>query len=99
MTTLMRTTVEENVKMGEWIASRLNQMQGPVRFLLPEGGVSALDAPGQAFHDPDARNALYASIEKVFEAGDNRQLVRLPHHINDPEFAAQAVELLRQIAR
>ena len=29
-------------------------MDGPVRFFLPEGGVSALDAPGKPFHDPEA---------------------------------------------
>ena len=34
-------------------------MEGPVRFLLPEGGVSALDAPGHAFHDPEADAALF----------------------------------------
>ena len=47
--TLMRTTAEENRRMGVWIAERLNLMQGPVRFLIPEGGVSALDAPGSGF--------------------------------------------------
>ena len=46
--TLMRTTRDENRAFGEWIGGRLNQMNGPVRFLLPEGGVSMLDAPGQA---------------------------------------------------
>ncbi|MBV9532289.1 MAG: ABC transporter permease, partial [Bradyrhizobium sp.] len=38
--TLMRTTREENRAIGEWIGERLNLMEGPVRFLLPEGGVS-----------------------------------------------------------
>ncbi|MCS6781504.1 MAG: Tm-1-like ATP-binding domain-containing protein, partial [Geminicoccaceae bacterium] len=45
--TLMRTTAEENSRIGRWIGERLNAMEGPVRFFLPEGGVSALDAPGQ----------------------------------------------------
>ena len=99
MTTLMRTTPEENEKMGKWIASRLNLMQGPVRFLLPEGGVSALDADGAPFCDTDARDALYSSIESVFEASDNRKIVRLPHHINDAEFAASAAQHLRQLAQ
>ena len=98
LTTLMRTTTEENTKMGEWIARRLNEMQGPVRFLLPEGGVSALDAANAPFCDVDARAALYASIEKHFKSGDNRKLVRLPHHINDAEFAAFAADSLREIA-
>ncbi len=99
MTTLMRTTPDENKKMGGWIASRLNQMQGQVRFLLPEGGVSALDAPDLPFWDPEARTALYSAIEEGFEASANRQLIRLPHHINDPEFAVSAVEHLRQVVQ
>lgn len=31
------------------------------RFLLPEGGVPLLDAPGEAFHDPEA-GAAFTSI-------------------------------------
>jgi uncharacterized protein (UPF0261 family) len=45
--TLMRTTAEECAEIGRWIARRLNEMDGPVRFFLPEAGVSALDAPGR----------------------------------------------------
>ncbi|MGI9417310.1 MAG: ABC transporter permease, partial [Geminicoccaceae bacterium] len=62
--TLMRTTAEENAEMGRWIGERLNQMDAPVRFFLPEGGVSALDAPGQAFHSPDADSALFTALEQ-----------------------------------
>ncbi len=98
LTTLMRTTKDENIKMGEWIALRLNEMQGPVRFLLPEGGVSALDATDAPFCDLEAREALYSSIEMHFDGSDNRQLIRLPHHINDVEFAAYAADSLREIA-
>ena len=53
--TLMRTTPEECTRMGRWIGERLNRMEGQVRFFLPEGGVSALDAPGKPFHDLAAR--------------------------------------------
>ena len=85
--TLMRTTAEENARMGEWIARRVNEMTGPVRFLIPEGGVSALDAPGQPFHDPEADRALFEAIAGTFEEGANRRLVRTPHHVNDAAFA------------
>ncbi|BDG74290.1 Tm-1-like ATP-binding domain-containing protein [Roseomonas fluvialis] len=95
--TLMRTTAEECTRMGRWIAERLNLMEGPVRFLLPEGGVSALDAPGQAFHDPVARNALFRAIETTLRPSANRQLIRLPHNINDPAFAAAVVEAFRRL--
>ena len=66
--TLMRTTAEENARLGRWIGERLNRMDGPVRFLLPEGGVSALDAPGQPFHDPAAREALFTTLEQTVRA-------------------------------
>lgn len=95
--TLMRTTAEENAKMGTWIAERLNQMTGPVRFLIPEKGVSALDAPGQPFHDPAADKALFDAIARTFKEEGNRRLIRLPHHINDPAFAKAAVDALNEI--
>ncbi len=95
--TLMRTTVEENARMGQWIVERLNLMQGPVRFLIPEGGVSALDAPDMPFWSPEADAALFDAIETRFIATDTRQLLRVPHNINDPEFAAAAVAALQAI--
>jgi uncharacterized protein (UPF0261 family) len=95
--TLMRTTVEENARMGRWIGERLNQMEGPVRFLIPELGVSALDAPGQAFHDPAADAALFQALEQTVRTGPNRQLIRLPLHINDPAFAAALVQQFRTL--
>jgi uncharacterized protein (UPF0261 family) len=89
--TLMRTTPEECAKIGRFIADKLNRMGGPVRFLIPEGGVSAIDAPGQAFWDPPADKALFDTIGSLFQAGPGRRLLRLPFNINDPGFAAAAV--------
>ena len=95
--TLMRTTPEENERMGQWIGERLNQMDGPVRFFLPEGGVSALDAPGQPFWDPDADAALFRALEQTVRQTGNRQLIRVKKHINDPEFAAAIVSAFRPL--
>jgi uncharacterized protein (UPF0261 family) len=96
--TLMRTTVDENIQQARWIANRLNQCDGEVRFLLPLGGVSALDAPGQPFWAPDADAALFETLTMEFQQTDRRKLVRLPYHINDPEFALAAVEEFLAIA-
>jgi uncharacterized protein (UPF0261 family) len=90
--TLMRTTAQENIQQARWIAKQLNQCEGEVRFLLPLGGVSALDAPGQAFWDPDADAALFETLASEFQQTDRRKLVRLPCHINDPKFALSAAE-------
>lgn len=97
--TLMRTTPEENARIGAWIAAKLNRMTGPVRFLLPLGGVSALDAPGQPFWDPDADAALFGALRRDLQQTDRRRLVEVPAHINDPAFAAEAVRQFREIAR
>ncbi len=96
--TLMRTTAEENAAMGRWIAEKLNRCEGPVRFLIPEGGVSMLDAPGMPFHDPEADAALFRALEETFRPAANRKLVRLPNNVNDPAFAEALVAHFREIA-
>lgn len=93
--TLMRTTAEECARMGRWIGEKLNACEGPVRFLIPEGGVSALDAPGLPFHDPAADRALFDTLEATLRQTEHRRLQRLPHHLNDPAFAAALAAALR----
>ena len=95
--TLMRTTPDENRAMGVWIAERLNMMQGPVRFLLPEGGVSSIDAPGKIFHDPEADSALFEAIEKTFRSTSSRQLQRVKANINDVVFSDAAYQAFTSI--
>jgi uncharacterized protein (UPF0261 family) len=96
--TLMRTTAEENVAFGEFIAGKLNACAGPVRFLLPEGGVSLLDAPGQPFWDAEADAALFSTIEQLVEQTDDRRVERVPANINDPEFAAAAMRAFDEVS-
>ena len=95
--TLMRTTPAENTEMGRWIGEKLNRMTGQVRFLLPENGVSGLSAAGQPFHDPAADAALFEALEATVRQTSSRQLIRSPHNINDPEFAALVLECFHQL--
>ncbi|MBI1324697.1 UPF0261 family protein [bacterium] len=85
--TLMRTSVEENRQVGEWIADKLNASKTPIRVLIPEGGVSLLDRPGQPFYDPEADRAAFEAFENRFQATPLKRLIRLPYDINAPEFA------------
>ena len=91
--TLMRTTANECRAIGNWIVDRLNRMEGPVRFVLPLQGLSALDRAGEPFHDPAADEALFDAIRNGWNAAPNRRLIEIDAHINDPAFSD---ELLRQ---
>ena len=96
--TLMRTTVQENAAMGAWIVARLNQMTGPVRFLLPLQGVSAIDVEGQIFQDSEADAALFDAIRSGWKAAPNRKLVEVDAHINSSALADAVVHSFQEIA-
>jgi uncharacterized protein (UPF0261 family) len=95
--TLMRTTAEECREIGAWIAGKLNACDGPVRILVPERGISAIDAEGGPFHDPEADATLFDALESTLKQTDSRRLARLPLHINDPAFADALVAAYRDI--
>jgi uncharacterized protein (UPF0261 family) len=96
--TLMRTTPEENRKIGEWIGSKLNECRGPVRFLIPEKGVSLIDVEGAPFHDPKADAELFSALDRTVKQTKDRRLIRLPLAINDPAFADALAENFIEIA-
>lgn len=95
--TLMRTSAEECRAIGSWIGNKLNTCDGMIRFLIPEKGVSALDIEGGLFRDPEADAALFDAIESTVHWTDRRRLIRLPLHINDPDFATAAADAYADI--
>ena len=97
--TLMRTTPDELREAGRSIAERLNRSPGPVRLLLPLGGLSALDAPGQPFHDPGADAALFETIERCFRSTQTHRLTTVHAHINDAGFARALADEVLAVAR
>jgi uncharacterized protein (UPF0261 family) len=88
--TLMRTTPEECVEVGRRIAAQLNEATGPTALVLPLRGVSAIDAPGQPFHDPDANRALFDTLRTLVHP--RIQIVEVDAHINDAAFAQALVK-------
>jgi uncharacterized protein (UPF0261 family) len=96
--TLMRTTIEENREIARWMANKLNRSTSPLRILIPEKGVSMLDAEGQPFYDPVADEALFSELQKQLQVGDGREIIRLPNHINDKAFADSLVENYLELA-
>jgi len=95
--TLMRSNAQEMQAAAQRIAAQLNQAAGPVRLLLPLGGLSMLDAPGQPFHDPSSNAAFFETLQQLFSVSDTHRLSTLPCHINDPAFAAALADALRAV--
>jgi uncharacterized protein (UPF0261 family) len=96
--TLMRTTPEENDKLGKEIAEKASAGKGPTAILVPKQGVSAIDREGQPFWWAEADAALFASLRNWL--GPNVELIELDFHINDPAFAeALARTLLRMMKK
>jgi len=94
--TLMRTTPEENARIGADLGKKVAAAKGPKSILLPKKGLSAIDAAGQPFDDPEARQALYGAIR---DHAKGVEIVELDHHINDPEFADAAARKLLDLMK
>jgi uncharacterized protein (UPF0261 family) len=90
--TLMRTTPEENDRLGKEIAEKSSAARGPTAILIPLKGVSAIDRDGGPFWWPDADRVLFQSIRNW--VGPSVRLIELDLHINDPEFARTAATTL-----
>ncbi|MFH5834164.1 Tm-1-like ATP-binding domain-containing protein [Halalkalibaculum sp. DA384] len=94
--TLMRTTAEENYKIGEVFAEKANRSNGKVAFLIPLQGYSMLDSvedgEPQIFWDPEADQAFVDGLKSELDPGI--EVARVDANINDPVFSDKAVEML-----
>ena len=91
--TLMRTTVEENEKLGKIIASKLNLAKSETILVIPNGGFSAIDVQTGPFYCPEADKALIDSIKKHL-TNENVKLIEKEHAINDKAFAEFSAQQL-----
>jgi uncharacterized protein (UPF0261 family) len=90
--TLLRTNIEENHRIGEWIARVANAAKGPVAIALPLRGVSMLGSEGGAFWDPAADQSCFDAIKQNLRSGI--PVIEEDHNINDAEFADRCAALL-----
>ncbi|MBA7564721.1 hypothetical protein ES708_06388 [subsurface metagenome] len=96
--TLMRTNIEENIKIGQMIATAANlAKKRKVVVILPLKGVSMLDSKGNPFWDQDADQACYNAIKDNLRS--DISVVEIDCNINDKEFSDKATELLKEMIR
>ena len=90
--TLMRTSIEENERLGNIVAAKLNVARGPVTVLIPQQGYSVLSGPGAPFFDAAADQAFSSALKERLSAAV--EVIELPCNINDPTFGAAAAEAM-----
>ena len=96
-TSLMRTSLEENRQLGEIMAGKLSRAKGPTMVYIPLGGVSAIDAPGQPFFDPEANRAFAEALKRNLPS--RILVIEKALHINDPSFARELAEALLKLLK
>jgi len=95
--TLMRTTPEENARIGEIFAEKLNRATSPVAVFVPMQGFSEVDAPGQPFWWPEADHAFLDSLKKNLRK--DIELKVFDMNVNDPDFSGAVANRLLEMLK
>ncbi|KAE8371677.1 hypothetical protein BDV26DRAFT_275581 [Aspergillus bertholletiae] len=99
--TLVRPNAEETVQVARFIADKLKTFAvrpDLIRLVLPTGGISIIDTPGQPFYDPKVDEVLFSTLQTELE-GSDISVKRDPRAINDPEFAISVADLLADLVK
>ena len=95
VTSVVRTTPEDNDAFGRELAFIASASKGPVIIVFPRGGLSQWDGEGQPLQDDQANQALLDSLH-LWKSPDV-ELIESHRHINDPLFAQIAIEQLLRL--
>jgi len=92
--TLIRTTVEEQRRLGSVLGRQLRRARGPAAAVIPMKGFSMWDASGGPFEQPEARAAFADALE---DGARGVRVERVDAHLNDDEFADAIVGVLLEL--
>ncbi|MEP3846343.1 MAG: Tm-1-like ATP-binding domain-containing protein [Paracoccaceae bacterium] len=82
---------EEREQVARAHSEQLALAKGPVSMILPEMGLGEWDREGADLHNAEGLAAFLVEMEASLPANVSAQ--RIPHHINDSEFAKKALEI------
>jgi uncharacterized protein (UPF0261 family) len=93
--TLIRLDRDHMADMGRVFGRKALAAKGPVRVVVPLGGLSIPDSPGGAFWDPDADAAFVEALQT--ELNGAVELECVDAHINAAEFTDRVVAHLTEL--
>jgi uncharacterized protein (UPF0261 family) len=88
----VRLNEAEMADVGREVARRLQFTQTDAVFMIPTAGYDSYAVKGEGFYDPTADAAFVAELKANLPS--NIRVIERNTHIDDPVFAAEAVELL-----
>ena len=97
--TLMRTTGEELIKVGEFVVDKIRtHAKDPamVQVRVPRGGVSMIATPGSPFADEEADSEVVETVVNGLKETGVR-IIEDDRDINSEGFAVDIAEQLMQI--
>ena len=86
-----KPTMEEMVKTAELTATRLNNANGKVAYVVPKRGFDLYDKEGKMYHNPEGRAAFINTLKNNFNS--DIQFEILDCHWEDPAFEKRVGEL------
>ena len=96
--TTMRTNVEENISIANFLVKKLSKATRPVKLLLPLGGLSSIDRPGAIFYYPEANEALFQTLKDGLK-GTQVEIIEDKRHIYDTGFGKDAAYIMDNLVK
>lgn len=96
--TTMRTNVEENISIADFLISKLKDAKSPVKIFIPKGGLSSIDKPGKRFYLPEANEALFKTLIEGFK-GTTVEVIEDARHIDEDGFGEDAADMLIELMK
>ncbi len=92
---MLRSSPEELVPAANIIASKLNKAKGPVKFLIPLRGWSALDGEGRPLGISESATAFVDELRKALKP--DIEIREIDAWIEDPDFASAVVTAFEEM--
>ncbi|MEM4450518.1 MAG: Tm-1-like ATP-binding domain-containing protein [Nitrososphaerota archaeon] len=91
-----RLNEEELLLCARLYAEKLNAAKGPVKFLFPLNGFSAIDKPGTVLHSPEEDRILLNELKRLVN-NPNVEIIEIDANLEDPTFAMAIIESFEEI--
>jgi len=93
----VRTSPDELKKIASIVAQKLNKSKGPVKFIIPTKGWSALSVSGADLHEPESDAVFAPALGRHLRT--DFELIEMDTEFSSPDYAALLVASLEEMMK